>query len=267
MREIRRSAGWVSGVSGATLVFPCYNEEKRLDDGALIALCEQRPDLRLVLVNDGSTDGTLSRLQAIATRLSPRADVLPLPENVGKAEAVRRGLLAALTGPRDLVGYFDADFSTPVPEILRLLAAMEQRGVAVAIGSRVTLLGSDIHRSPVRHYLGRVFASLASLTLGLSVYDTQCGAKVFRCGAALAAALETPFLSRWAFDVELLGRLLIGTPSSTPVPAADFLEVPLGRWNDVPGSKLRPAAMVGMLRELAIIWADLQRRRRAVQGG
>jgi dolichyl-phosphate beta-glucosyltransferase len=254
-------------VSGATLVVPAYNEASRLDGGALVALCEQRPDLRLVLVNDGSTDGTLQRLQAIAGQVSPPAEVLSLPKNVGKAEAVRRGLLVALSGPSEVVGYFDADFSTPVPEILRLMAATEQPNVAVAMGSRVALLGSNIRRSPARHYLGRIFASLASLTLKLSVYDTQCGAKVFRCRAALAAALETPFLSRWAFDVELLGRLLIGSPSSAPVPEADFLEVPLGRWDDVPGSKLRPLAMVGMLKELAIIQADLQRRRRATRGG
>jgi len=251
-------------VSGATLVVPCYNEERRLDGGALVALCDQRPDLNLVLVNDGSTDGTLQRLEAIAGQVS-RAEVLSLPENVGKAEAVQRGLLAALSGPSEVVGYFDADFSTPVPEILRLLAATERQGVAVAMGSRVARLGSDIRRSQARHYLGRIFASLASLTLRLSVYDTQCGAKVFRCRAALAAALETPFLSRWAFDVELVGRLLIGSPSAAPVPAADFLEVPLARWHDVPGSKLRPLAMVGMLKELAIIQADLQRRRRATR--
>jgi dolichyl-phosphate beta-glucosyltransferase len=250
-------------VSGATLVVPCYNEEARLDGGAIVALCGQRPDLHLVLVDDGSTDGTLEKLQAIAGELAPRVEVLSLPRNAGKAEAVRRGLLAALRGGSDLVGYVDADLSTPVSEILRLLATMEERQVAVAIGSRVALLGSNIHRSMARHYLGRVFASLASLTLKLSVYDTQCGAKLFHCPAALAAALETPFLARWAFDVELLARLLIGSPSAAPVPAGDFLEVPLGTWHDVPGSKLRPLAMVGMLRELAIIWIDLQHRRRA----
>ena len=253
-------------MSGATLVVPCYNEEMRLDGGAIVALCEQRPDLRLVLVNDGSTDGTLGKLRAIAGKLGSRVEVLSLPRNAGKAEAVRRGLLAALGGGSDRVGYVDADFSTPVPEIVRLLATMEQRGVAVAIGSRVALLGSNIRRSAARHYLGRVFASLASLTLQLSVYDTQCGAKLFHCRAALAAALETPFLTRWAFDVELLARLLIGSPSTAPVPAGDFLEVPLATWHDVPGSKLRPAAMVGMLRELAIIRSDLEKRRRAMAG-
>jgi dolichyl-phosphate beta-glucosyltransferase len=252
---------------GAALVVPCYNEEARLDVEALFGLCERHSAVDLLLVDDGSSDGTLRRLRALAGRLPARIKVHAWPDNSGKAEAVRRGLLAALQGPRPVVGYFDADLSTPPAEILRLLAAVEQPGTTVALGSRVALLGSNIRRSTARHYLGRVFASLASLTLNLRVYDTQCGAKVFRRSPALEAALQTPFLSRWSFDVELLGRLLAGTPSVPPLAAADFVEVPLARWHDVPGSKLRPAAMVGMLRELAIIRADLEKRRRAASGG
>ena len=254
-------------MNGAALVVPCYNEAARLDGAPLIALCEARPDLRLVLVNDGSTDGTLQLLQAIAARRPSQVEVLSLPANAGKAEAVRQGLLATLAGSSDLVGFFDADLSTPVTEMVRLLVIMEERKVAVVTGARVRLLGTDIRRLAVRHYLGRVFATAVSILLDLSVYDTQCGAKVFRRSPALLAALETPFLSRWAFDVELLGRLLIGTPAAAPVPVADLLEVPLGRWHDVPGSKLSPAAMIGTLKDLAMIHADLARRRRAVQQG
>ena len=97
----------------------------------------------------------------------------------------------------------------------------------------MALLGHRIERSWARHYLGRLFATASSQVLGLPVYDTQCGAKVFRDGPALRAALATPFTSRWAFDVELLGRLGTGADRR-------FLEVPLERWHDVGGSKLRP---------------------------
>jgi dolichyl-phosphate beta-glucosyltransferase len=80
-----------------------------------------------------------------------------------------------------------------------------------------------------------VFATLASVTLGLSVYDTQCGAKLFRCNDATRALFAEPFGSRWVFDVELLARYLTqgGAPSA-------IRELPLARWTDVAGSKVKP---------------------------
>ena len=79
---------------------------------------------------------------------------------------------------------------------------------------------------------------MSSVVLGLDVYDTQCGAKVFRDGPALRAALAQPFASRWVFDVELLGRLHGGMAGAPGLPASAFLEVPLGEWRDVSGTKL-----------------------------
>jgi glycosyltransferase involved in cell wall biosynthesis len=255
-------------VTGETLIVPCYNEAARLDGDALIGLVDARPSLRLLFVDDGSTDETLRRLEFIAAERAARMTVLGLPRNAGKAEAVRQGLRAALRGPHAaqtaVVGYFDADLATPVPELLRLLRIMDERGAAVVIAARVALLGNEIERSVARHYLGRVFASIASMLLRARVYDTQCGAKLFRAGPALSAALATPFLSRWAFDVELLGRLLVGAPDAPAVPEHAFLEVPLAAWRDVAGSKLRPTAMVGTLKDLARIGVDLERRRRLV---
>jgi glycosyltransferase involved in cell wall biosynthesis len=253
--------------AAATLVVPCYNEEQRLDGAALVGLVDARPRLNLLLVDDGSTDGTRRVLDDIASSRATRIRVLGLAQNGGKAEAVRRGLVEALAGPAALVGYFDADLSTPPGEVLRLLAVIEARGASVTMGSRVALLGTDIHRKPARHYLGRLFATAASTILGVRVYDTQCGAKVFRRTPALVAALETPFLSRWAFDVELLGRLLIGTPTAARVDAGSVVEMPLQAWRDVPGSKLKPAAMAGALKDLALIRADLARRRATTGGG
>jgi len=254
-------------VSEATLVVPCYNEEQRLDERALVALVDARPGLGLVLVDDGSTDGTRRLLETLAARRPDRIQVLALPKNGGKAEAVRQGMQAALERAGDVVGYFDADLSTPGPEILRLLDAIVERDAAVVMGARIALLGSHIERTVARHYLGRVFASVASILLAARVYDTQCGAKLFRRSPALSAALATPFLSRWAFDVELLGRLLTGEPGVAPVPLERMLELPLESWRDVPVSKLRPAAMVGALKDLSLIGVDLARRRRAMRAG
>jgi glycosyltransferase involved in cell wall biosynthesis len=247
-----------------TVVVPCYNEAERLDGAAFVAYVDARPDMSLIFVDDGSKDATASVLAALAAQRPAAIHVLSLQRNSGKAEAVRQGMLQALAANAEIVGYLDADLSTPTSEMPRLLAAVERPGVQVAIGARVALLGTDIHRSPVRHYLGRVFASGASMILRARIYDTQCGAKLFRATPAVSAALAEPFLSRWAFDVEFLGRLLAGTSSVPPLPQTAIVEVPLAIWHDVKGSKLGAVAMARTLKDLAMIAADLAARRRAV---
>jgi dolichyl-phosphate beta-glucosyltransferase len=249
----------VSGTR-ATLVVPCYEEAHRLDGDAMRALVDTA-DVRLILVDDGSTDGTLERLTALAASRPDVVTVLTRAANSGKGEAVRTGLLAALDSGAPLVGYFDADLAAPVSEIARLVEIADGRPDRdVVLGARVALLGHRIHRSALRHYLGRIFATASSLTLGLQVYDTQCGAKVFRATPALRAALEDPFRSRWAFDVELLSRLTLGNGAAPPVRAEAMLEVPLGQWSDVGGSKLGPREGVTAVADLARIAADRRRR-------
>jgi glycosyltransferase involved in cell wall biosynthesis len=249
---------------GAWYVVPCYDEEARLDDAAFLSLVEPDDDLRLLFVDDGSRDGTGARLAALRDRRPERIDVLSLPRNMGKAEAVRRGLREALARGAQVVGYADADLSTPAAELRRLTGILAASpDIAVVLAARVGLLGTDIQRRASRHYLGRVFATFASLILRLRVYDTQCGAKLFRRTPALEAALAEPFSSRWAFDVELLGRLVIGTPDAPGTPVEAFLEVPLHTWVDVAGSKLHVTGMARTLVDLARVGRDLARRRRA----
>jgi glycosyltransferase involved in cell wall biosynthesis len=241
-------------------VIPCFNEPRRLDHAGLAELLAD-PELDLVLVDDGSTDETANVLHALAAREPLRTSVLSLAENQGKAEAVRRGLLHALDAAPAIVGYADADLATPPRELLRLCALLRESSAEAVLGSRVALLGRDVDRSPARHYLGRVFATAASLALGTHVYDTQCGAKLFRASRALRAALSEPFRSRWAFDVELLGRLLAGSPGVPPLPASALIEEPLREWRDVAGSKLGAGQMLRTVTDLARIHRDLARRR------
>ena len=129
-------------------------------------------------------------------------------------------------------------------------------------GSRVARLGSRIERSPVRHYSGRVFATVASVALGVAVYDTQCGAKVFRVNPNFIAAIESPFRSAWSFDVILLQRLLDGTPELPGLPVASFLEVPLDAWSDVGGSKVGLLGSVTALWDVIVMGVDRRARRR-----
>jgi glycosyltransferase involved in cell wall biosynthesis len=251
------------------LVVPCFNEARRLPTAELLALLAAEPRLSLLFVDDGSTDGTPRVLHEVCARAPGRAGVLALPRNVGKGEAVRLGLRTALALDRpgtltrkpSVVGYVDADLATPAPEVTRLLALFRAGPAEALLASRVLLLGRAIERRAVRHYLGRVFASAASLALRLPVYDTQCGAKLFRPGAAFEAALEEPFLSRWAFDVELLGRLLAGRPGVAGLAPAQVVEEPLLAWRDVPGTKLRPRDVVRAALDMARIARDLGRRR------
>jgi glycosyltransferase involved in cell wall biosynthesis len=226
-----------------TLVIPCFNEAERLDAEAFRRLAAARPSLRLLFVDDGSTDATRDVLAALRVGVEGKVDLLALLSNAGKAEAVRRGLLAAMEGGARIVGYADADLATPWDELIRLVDDMLASPTAVVMGARVRLLGTLIDRRPARHYLGRIFATVASLGLGIPVYDTQCGAKLFQVSDGLRAALSHPFRSRWGFDVELLERLLAGGDGAAALRATEMREVPLRAWRDVRGSKMGLAAM------------------------
>jgi dolichyl-phosphate beta-glucosyltransferase len=250
--------------SACTVVVPCYNEARRLDITQLEALGEAT-GARILAVDDGSTDDTAVLLAKLTDADPERYRVLSLGTNRGKGEAVRRGLLDAVADGPELVAYCDADFATPPAEVARLVAALRaDTELEVVLGSRVAMMGTDIRRSALRHYTGRLFATAGSLVLGVPVYDTQCGAKAFRVTDALRAALAEPFVSRWAFDVEVLGRLLRGTidgrGNGAPAAGRRFVEVPLQEWREPGGSKLTPAAAVRA-------GVDLVRIRRALRRG
>jgi dolichyl-phosphate beta-glucosyltransferase len=239
------------------VVVPCYNEERRLDAGEILRLAKM-PDVQVVLVDDGSSDGTRVVLDDIVQRSGGHARALALDRNCGKAEAGRQGMLSALGAGAEIVGYLDADLSTPVDEIPKLMDALSA-GASAALGSRIARAGADVHRRASRHLAGRLFATAASWILEQPFYDTQCGAKLFRDTPALRDALASRFASRWAFDVELLGRLLT---AGKPLPFSAFVEVPLGAWRDVGGSKLGITAMARTGAELLRVRRELKARKR-----
>ena len=233
------------------IVVPCYNEAARLDTHVFLDYAANQPEIRLVFVNDGSTDNTMTVLRRMQAEVAS-IDVLDKSPNGGKAEAVREGMRRAMgTDGAEIVGFWDADLATPLDAGADLLHVMDVNpGIDIVIGARVKLLGRQIERKPMRHYLGRVFATFASMTLELPIYDTQCGAKLFRVTPTLDAVLEKPFLSRWIFDVELIARMVQAQPRSGKLVRQCLYEFPLSCWRDIPGSKLKTGDFVKAVSEL-----------------
>ena len=237
---------------GCTIVVPFFDEATRFDPEPVADLIA-KADARIVAVDDGSTDGTDALLAGLVERHPERVTVLSLGSNLGKAEAVRLGLRAAVAAGSELVAYCDADFAAPPAEVVRLIEALRADvSLDAVIASRVAMMGTDIRRSALRHYRGRLFATLSSWALGVVVYDTQCGAKAFRVGPRLESTLARPFVSRWAFDVELLGRLMPGR----------CIEVPLQTWHDAPGSHITAWAGLRATADLVRIRRDLRADRK-----
>jgi len=166
-------------------------------------------------------------------------------------------------------GYFDADLAAPLSELSQLRRILQERQeVEVVLGSRVQLMGRRIQRSKLRHYLGRVFATAASESLRLPVYDTQCGAKLFRVSERTRSIFADPFITNWVFDVEILARLIAGSRAESGPPASAVIyEHPLDEWVDVPGSKVRPSDFLRGIWELWLIHRRYLRRGSRHSGG
>lgn len=238
------------------LVVPCYNEAARLDPNAFLGFVATHPQVQLVMVDDGSGDGTAGVLEKMRGAAPDAVTIVRQPTRRGKAEAVRAGMLASLSRQPALVGFFDADLATPLRVVDDFLAVFEARPtVEFVLGSRVMLMGRDIKRKAARHYLGRVFATAVSHALDLPVYDTQCGAKMLRVTPDTATLFASPFRSPWIFDVELIARYLrLPVGPGDPARRDRLYELVVPAWHDKPGSKLRWYDFARAIVDLGYIW-------------
>lgn len=225
-----------------TIVIPCYNEESRFPLQRFTDFADGHPAIRFLLVNDGSKDRTLDVLRSAAAGREDQVGVIDQPVNGGKGEAVRTGVMAAMQQAGcQFVGFWDADMATPLELIEDLSAVLQGRPeLAMVFGARVKLLGRYVERRAIRHYLGRVFATVVSVVLRLPIYDTQCGAKIFRVDAGTAALFDQPFCSRWVFDVEIIARFIRQRRYDMESVQKSIYEFPLPEWRDVAGSRVRP---------------------------
>jgi len=257
MRHVPKSQLWGSQqMLNVAIVIPCYNEANRLDSSKFKDFASHGHNVRFLFVNDGSTDNTLEVLESLRESDPRIFSVCRLTKNSGKAEAVRQGFLAAFESNSDYVGFWDADLATPLDTIVSFCQLLDdRRDIEMVFGSRVWLLGRTIERKAWRHYLGRVFATTVSLVLGLNVYDTQCGAKLFRVSPTLMALFREAFITKWIFDVEIIARL-IQMRRETNLPAVEDIiyEYPLLEWRDVGGSKVTAIAFIKAIFELLSIY-------------
>jgi len=236
------------------LVIPCYNEAHRLPVERFAAFSARHVDIGFLFVNDGSTDDTQSVIKNLVDRNPSLFFSMSLEQNRGKAQAVRAGILEAMKRNPQYVGFWDADLSTPLEEAVRfveLYGRMPEK--ALLAGARVKLMGRAIERRAARHYLGRIFATFVSFLLDIQMYDTQCGAKLFRRTSTTEAIFGPAFHSRWLFDVELVLRLRRAlAPDGVSIDSRIY-EVPLNAWRDVSGSKVSYAYFAWAIFDLLML--------------
>ncbi len=232
-----------------SVVIPCFNEAARIRAtiGATLGYLEKSsPQSELLIVNDGSTDETSTIARETLAQAPIEGHLLENFPNRGKGAAVRKGLLAA----QGSIGlFFDADLSTPLEEIPKVIEPIANDDVDLAFGSRALerrLIGQ--HQPWLREQGGRVFNLLVRLTSGLPFWDTQCGFKAFRLDVC-RPILQMVRINGFAFDVELL---VLAQRAGLRL-----REIPV-RWNHVEGSKVRFINdSLRMLREVMALRANL----------
>lgn len=225
----------IKGEKSTLIIIPFYNEEARILKAEFTSAFINYTNVDFYLVDDGSSDSTPLILDAFASTFQ-NVLVLKLNENKGKAEAIRQAVLNLEVSKYHYIAYLDADLSTPFSELLRMLDYISSNQyISIVMGTRIKLLGNNVHRSLFRHYFGRIFATIISqFILKISVYDTQCGAKII--DATLAKELfKQPFKTKWLFDIELLLRYKnIDINFQNHV-----VEIPLNIWIERGTSKIK----------------------------
>lgn len=222
-------------LSNALFIIPFYNEEARMNPNELERSFKTYTAVTFLLIDDGSTDRTFSLLDTLA-RANTNVICRKNKQNMGKAESIRQGVLTANLTRYEYIAYLDADLATPIAEVIKLLDyALKNPEKNMIMGARIKLLGNKVRRSLVRHYFGRIFATMVSqFILKVPVYDTQCGAKVMKASIAQNLFYEA-FYTKWLFDVEVLLRL---QKKSVDL-SKKVTEIPLYEWIEKGNSKIK----------------------------
>lgn len=234
-----------------SIIIPCYNEANRFPTERYLQFLKQQPEVRLVFVDDGSSDTTEQVLSAIVAAFPKQTNLIVLEKNQGKAGAVQKGILWAVTKTTsDRFAYLDADLSTSLEECLQLSEVIDE-DYRFIFGSRILKTDNQIERKWYRFLIGRVVATAISTLLGISVYDTQCGCKILHRDL-VELAFKDSFSSRWLFDVEIFFRLIRAFGKEKMI--AFSKEVPLNQWIDTEDSRVKFTYMFRLWVDLATIY-------------
>lgn len=214
---------------GLSIVVPAFNEAGRLPRTLprFAAFCEARQETDVLVVNDGSLDGTAAVLEEFARR-HPAVRVMHNAAHRGKGHALRQGALQA-TG--EWILFTDADLSTPLDEIEKLFSAVRQHAASIAIGSRaIDRRTVGVRQSAAREWSGRFFNVVMRTITRLPYRDTQCGFKLYHREAA-RTIFPRQTLDGFGADVENL--------VTARVHGLRVVEVPV-RWDHVEDTRVGP---------------------------
>lgn len=243
------------------IIIPCYNEEKRLNQEAFVSFINENEDYHLCFVNDGSKDDTLNVLYAMKDQAPQSISVIDVKKNSGKATAVRAGARFLYSQPYiSNIGFIDADLSTDFKDFKDLVKTLEKENKIMVFGSRNSGGSSKIERDFMRNVLSKFIKQFILLILGMSIRDTQCGAKVFRKDI-VPVIYKDAFLSKWLFDVEIFLRLKRHLGSENVMKR--ITEQPLMRWVHVDDSKLGTKDALIIPAKLTQIWLSYNVMRKA----
>ena len=191
--------------SNLSIVIPAFDEQSRLGDSVrktLRYIESEKLNAELIIVDDGSDDKTAEvGEKACAEFPGIKTKVIRYEKNRGKGYAVKTGLLAA---EADIALFSDADLSTPIEELPKLIEPIASGNCDVTFGSRAldrSLIG--VHQSWRREQGGKVFNFIVRMLTGLPFWDTQCGFKAFNM-KKFRPLLNLMQIERFGFDVEFL---------------------------------------------------------------
>ncbi len=240
-------------IPAISIVIPAYEEQARVGDSIrqiLAYVKGQKLSAELIVVDDGSKDNTAGIAESAASDYSDLpTEVIRYETNRGKGFAVKTGLLAARA---DIAVFSDADLSTPIEELPKLVEPIERSEYDVTFGSRALdrrLI--ETHQPWRREQGGKVMNLIIRTMSGLPFADTQCGFKAFNM-KKFRPLLETMTVDRFGFDVEFL--------FVAAYHKLRLKEIPV-RWNNVEGSK------VSVLRDTRRMFAELNQIRHNAKSG